>query len=69
MSVWTTTFVRHFICTRFGIAYCRERVRQLLHALGFRLRRLRHRHLKAKPEEQAVFVAALEELLAEWPED
>jgi transposase len=69
MSLWTTKLVRHFIYTRFGIAYCRERVRQLLHALGFRLRRLRHRHLKAKPEEQAVFVAELEELLAEWPED
>jgi transposase len=44
-------------------------VRQLLHALGFRLRRLRHRHLKAKAEEQAAFRAELEELLAEWPED
>jgi transposase len=55
--------------TRFGIEYCRERVRQLLHELGFRLRRLRHRHLKAKPEEQAAFRAELEALLAEWPED
>jgi hypothetical protein len=68
-SLWTTKLVRHFIYTRFGIEYCRERVRQLLHALGFRLRRLRHRHLKAKPEEQAAFVAELESLLAEWPED
>jgi hypothetical protein len=45
--------------------YGRERVHQLLHALGFRWRRLRHRHLKAKPEEQAVFVAALTARLAE----
>jgi DDE superfamily endonuclease/Winged helix-turn helix len=55
--------------TRFGIEYCRERVRQLLHALGFRLRRRRHRHLKAKPEEQAAFRAELAELVAERPED
>jgi Winged helix-turn helix len=68
-SLWTTKLVRHFIYTRFGIEYCRERVRQLLHTLGFRLLRLRHRHLKAKPEEQATFVAELESLLAEWPED
>jgi transposase len=47
----------------------RTSVRQLLHALGFRLRRLRHRHLRAKAEEQAGFAAELEELLAEWPED
>jgi transposase len=60
--------VRHFIYTRFGVEYCRERVRQLLHELGFRLRRLRHRHLKAKPEEQAAFMAELEALLADWPE-
>jgi transposase len=69
MSLWTTKLVRHFIYTRFGLEYCRARVRQLLHARGFRLRRLRHRHLRAKPEEQADFVAELEELLAEWPED
>jgi hypothetical protein len=69
MSLWTTTLVRHFISTRFGMAYCRERVRQLLHGLGFRLRRLRHRHLKANPEEQAAFRAELEELLVEWPAD
>jgi transposase len=50
MSLWTTKLVRHFISTRVGIEYCRERVRQLLHALGFRLRRLRHRYLRAKPE-------------------
>jgi hypothetical protein len=66
--LWTTKLVRHFISTRFGIAYCRERVRQLLHALGFRLRRLRHRHLKAKPAEPAAFQAELEALLEEWPE-
>jgi DDE superfamily endonuclease/Winged helix-turn helix len=69
MSLWTTTLVRHFIYTRFGLEYCRERVRQLLHALGFRLRRLRHRHLKANPAEQAAFRAELEELLVGWPED
>jgi hypothetical protein len=69
MSLWTTTWVRHFLYTRFGIEYCRERVRQRLHALGFRLRRLRHRHLKAKPEEQAAFRAELEKHLEAWPED
>ena len=67
MSLWTTKLVRHFLYTRFGIAYCRERVRRLLHELGFRLRRLRHRHLKAKPEEQAAFRAELEALLEDWP--
>ncbi len=61
--------VRHFLYTRLRIASCRERVRRLLHELGFRLRRLRHRHLKAKPEEQAAFRAELEKRLAEWPED
>ena len=69
MSVWTTTWVRHFISTRLGVEYCRERVRQLRHELGFRLRRLRHRHLKATPEAQAAFVAELAELLMDWPED
>ena len=61
--------VRHFIYTRFGVEYCRERVRQLLHTLGFRLRRLRHCHLKAKAEEQEAFTAELEALVAEWPEE
>ena len=37
MRVWTTTWVRHFISTRFGIKYSRERVRQVVHALGVRL--------------------------------
>ena len=69
MRVWTTTGVRHFLSTRFGMAYCRERVRQLWHALGWRWHRRRHCHLKAKPEAQAVFVAELEERLAEWPAD
>jgi hypothetical protein len=69
MNLWTTKLVRHWIYTRFGVEYCRERVRQLLHELGFRLRRLRHRPLKAKPEEQAAFIADLEELLVAWPED
>jgi transposase len=68
-SVWTTKLARHFIATRLGVEYCRERVRQLLHTLGFRLRRLRHHHLKGKPEEQAAFRAELQELLGEWPED
>lgn len=69
MSLWTTKLVRHFISTHFGIEYCRERIRQVLHELGFRLRRLRHCHLKAKAEEQEAFVAELEEWLAEWPAD
>jgi hypothetical protein len=69
MGLWTTTLVRHCIATRLGVECYRERVRQLLHALGFRLRRLRHRHLKGKPEEQAAFRAELEELPAEWSED
>jgi DDE superfamily endonuclease/Winged helix-turn helix len=69
MSLWTTKVVRHFIYTRFGVEYCRERVRQLLHALGFRLRRLRHRHLRAHPQEQAAFQAELCERLEHWPAD
>jgi transposase len=67
--LWTTKLVRHLIYTRVGIEYCRERVRQLLHTLGFRLRRLRHRHLKAKAEEQATFRDELGALLEEWPEE
>jgi hypothetical protein len=67
--LWTTKLVRHFIYTHFGIEYCRERVRQVLHALGFRLRRRRHRHLKAKSEEQAAFRAEIEGLLQDWPEE
>jgi transposase len=69
MSLWTTKLVRHFIYTHFGVEYCRERVRQLLHALGFRLRRLRHRHLKAKAEEQKAFSAELAALVEEWPDE
>jgi hypothetical protein len=61
--------VRRFLCSRFSIEYGRGRVRQLLYALGFRLRRLRHHHLKAKPEEPAAFRAELEARLAEWPAD
>jgi hypothetical protein len=60
---------RHFRYPHFGIEYGRERVRQLLHELGCRLRRLRHRHLQAKPAEQAALRAELEALLAEGPED
>jgi hypothetical protein len=67
--LWPAKWVRHFISTRFGIAYGRERGRQRLHALGVRLRRLRHRHLKAQPEEQAAFRADLAALPAEGPED
>ena len=40
----------------------------MLHALGVRLRRLRHRHLQATPEEQAALVAELEALVPAWPE-
>ena len=69
MNLWTTKLVRHFIYTRFGVEYCRERVRQLLHTLGFRLRRLRHGHLKAKAEEQEVCIAELEALVAAWSEE
>jgi transposase len=69
MSLWTTKLVRHFTATRLGVEDCRGRVRQLLHAPGFLLRRLRHHHLKGKPEEQAVSRAELEELLREWSED
>jgi transposase len=69
MSLWTTKLVCHFIYTRFGVEVCRERARQLLHALGFRLRRLRHRHVRAKPAEQGAFVTELQALLEDWPED
>ena len=69
MSVWTTKLVRHFIYTRLGIEYCRERVRQVLHGLGFRLRRLRHHHLKARVEEQVALKAELAAWLTAWPED
>jgi transposase len=69
MSVWTTKLVRHVIDTRFGVEPCRERVRQLLHALGLRWRRLRHRQLQAKPEAQAAFRTELAAWLAAWPED
>jgi len=37
--------------------------------LGFRLRRLRHRHLRAKPEEQAAFVTELATLVEDWSQD
>jgi winged helix-turn-helix protein len=67
--MWTTKLVRHFISTCLGLPYWRERVRQLLYELSFRLRRLSHRHLQAKPEEQAAFRAELEEPLTQWPED
>jgi hypothetical protein len=69
MNRWTTQLVRHFLYTRFGVTCCRERVRQLLHTLGFRLRRLRHRHLKAKAEEQEAFIAEREAWVEEWPEE
>jgi DDE superfamily endonuclease/Winged helix-turn helix len=69
MSLWTTKLVRHFMYARLGIEYCRERVRQLRHELGFRLRRLRHRHLRAKSQEPAACVADLRALLDDWPDD
>ena len=69
MSLWTTKLVQHFLYTRCGVEYCRERVRQLLHAWGFRLRRWRHHHLKATPQEQEAFVIDLALLLQDWPED
>lgn len=58
-----------FVWTRWGIEYSRERVRQVMHALGLRWRRLRHRYLKAKREEQAACVAELEEWWLDWPEE
>jgi hypothetical protein len=65
MRLWTTKLVRHFISTRLGVESCRERVRHLLHTLGLRLRRLRHRHLKAKPHEPTACLTALYALLQE----
>ena len=69
LSLWTTKLLRHYIYTHFGVTLCRERVRQILHELGFRLRRLRHHHLKAKPMEQAHFVAQMYEWLSQLPDD
>jgi DDE superfamily endonuclease/winged helix-turn-helix protein len=69
MSLWTTKLGQHFLSTRCGVAYCRERGRQLLHAWGLRLRRLRHHPLKAKPQEQEAFVTDLALLLPDWPEE
>lgn len=69
MNLWTTKLVRHFLYTRFGVTDCRERGRKRLHELGVRLRRLRHRHLQARAEEQEAFSAELEALMEEWPEE
>jgi transposase len=69
VNLGTTKLVRHFISTQFGVEYCRERGRQVLHTLGFRLRRLRHCHLRAKAEEQEAFATELEALLEAWQED
>ena len=69
MSLWTTTLLTHFLSTRCGGESSRERVRQLLHALGFRRRRLRHRPLKANLQEHATCVSDLHILLQDWPED
>jgi transposase len=52
---------------QFGTTYRRERTRQGLHRLGFRLRQWHPRHLKAKPEEQAAFMAGLSTLWVDWP--
>jgi transposase len=68
-SLWTTTWVRHFMSTRLGSESCRERVRQLRHEWGSRRRGLRHLHLQAKPEEPAAFRTELEARLAEGPAD
>jgi hypothetical protein len=67
--VWTTQLGRHCLSTRFGVESCRERARQVPHALGVRLRRRRHRHLQAKPAEPAALRAELAEVLAAWPEE
>jgi hypothetical protein len=69
MSLWTTKLVRHFVYTCLGVEYCRERIRQLLHELRFRLRRQRHRQLREKIEEQEAFVTELEALLEDCSED
>jgi DDE superfamily endonuclease/Winged helix-turn helix len=68
MRLGTTQLVRHVISTRFGLEDGRERIRQVLPGLGFRLRRLRHRHLKARPEAQVACRAELPERLQDWPE-
>jgi DDE superfamily endonuclease/Winged helix-turn helix len=69
MRVWTTTRVRHFIDTRLGIEYCRERVRQWLHGLGCRRRRTRHHRLQATGEAQVALKAEWAAWLTAWPED
>jgi hypothetical protein len=61
--------VRYCISTRFGVEDSQERGRQVRHALGCRLRRRRHRHLRAKPEEQVAFVIEVKALGEDWPED
>jgi hypothetical protein len=61
--------VRHGSAARWGLASCRERVRQRRPALGWQGRRRRHRPCKATPEAHAVFVAEVEERRAEWPAD
>jgi hypothetical protein len=55
--------VRHVLSTRFGIVYCRERVRQILQALGCRWRRWRHWPLKAQPVAPAAFRTEMSTLL------
>jgi hypothetical protein len=67
-SVRTTKVIRHLLDTRLGSVSCRERVRQLRHALGVRRHRLRPHHLQAKPEAQAAFRAAPEKRVEAWPE-
>jgi hypothetical protein len=69
VSLWSTTLGQHFLSTRYDMEYCRERVRQILHALGLRWRRVRHRHLQATPQEQAAFLTERHVLRAAWPED
>jgi hypothetical protein len=66
MRLWTTTWGRHFLSTRVGMEDGRAWVRQRRHERGVRRRRLRPRHLKAKPEAPAAFTAEREARLEDW---
>jgi hypothetical protein len=68
MSLGTTTPVQHLISMRCGVSYGREQTRHEWRAPGFRLRLLCHRHLQAKPEEQAALRAKIAALRQEWPQ-
>lgn len=69
MRLWTTKLVRHCISTRGESEYGRERVRQGLHAVGCRLRRLRYWPLKAAPQEHAACVRTRHEPRKVLPEE